>query len=55
MSNFDEKVLELYEKLNITEDTYAPYPQMYDITTPYEKCSATVNVPVIIGNSTSST
>jgi hypothetical protein len=48
----DEKILELYETLEIAykysekDDSGA-----YDIHTPYEKCSATTNVPITAGNS----
>ena len=46
----NEKILELYKLLGITQDEYPQYPQSYDINTPYEKCSITVNVPTTIGN-----
>ena len=54
MDSNNERILELYSLLNIniTQDEYTQYPQVYDIVTPYEKCSAAVNIPTTVGNST---
>lgn len=52
MESNDIKIQELYKLLNISQEDYSQYPQIYDIITPFEKCSASVDIPTTIGNST---
>jgi hypothetical protein len=48
----DEQIAELYRVLEIKETDYPPLEQVYDSRTPFKKPSATIDVPITIGNNT---
>jgi hypothetical protein len=48
----DEKIAELYRVLEIKEADYPPLEQVYDNQTPFKKPSATIDIPITIGNNT---
>jgi hypothetical protein len=52
MENPMHEINELFKLLNLHVTQDSDYPESYDVTTPYEKCSLVTDVPTTISNLT---
>ncbi|MDR2610722.1 MAG: hypothetical protein LBC58_04625 [Clostridiales Family XIII bacterium] len=48
----DKEIQELFETLNIATKDEDAYSKAYEISTPFEKCGITINIPTTVGSST---